>query len=258
LSAGEEATVYAGRSARTSTRLLLAVVVTAILISVLNQTFVNVVVPDIRDAYGATQGQVGWVITGYLLVFAVGIPLYGRVADLYSLRRTFAVGLAFLAAGSIACALAPSLPLLVAGRVLQAVGAAAIPALGFASVWLNVRPDPYGVPEPRLLFLLDKSFLSPARLMEFLALVLAFHGAYPHLDRRLGKLVRPLAQLGRNSLEVFAVGSVLALLAQLVRATLQPNVALDTFLVGSGILALVFTAWFSEWRSRSPKSFSSR
>jgi hypothetical protein len=135
---------------------------------------------------------------------------------------------------------------------------AMIVALGFASVWLNVRPDPYGVPEPRLLFLLDKSFLSPARLMEFLALVLAFHGAYPHLDRRLGKLVRPLAQLGRNSLEVFAVGSVLALLAQLVRATLQPNVALDTFLVGSGILALVFTAWFSEWRSRSPKSFSSR
>jgi MFS family permease len=97
--------------------------VTAILISVLNQTFVNVVVPDIQDAYGATQGQVGWVITGYLLVFAVGIPLYGRIADLYSLRRTFAVGLAFLAAGSIACALAPSLPLLVAGRVLQAVGA---------------------------------------------------------------------------------------------------------------------------------------
>ena len=144
MSAGEEATVYAGRSARTSTRLLLAVVVTAILISVLNQTFVNVVVPDIRDAYGATQGQVGWVITGYLLVFAVGIPLYGRVADLYSLRRTFAVGLAFLAAGSIACALAPSLPLLVAGRVLQAVGAAAIPALGFASVAKALPPGERG------------------------------------------------------------------------------------------------------------------
>lgn len=117
-----------------STRLLLAVVVTAILVSVLNQTFVNVVVPDIQRDYGATQGQAGWVITGYLLIFAVGIPLYGRIADLYSLGRTFALGLALLAAGSLACALAPSLPLLVAGRVLQAAGASAIPALGFASV----------------------------------------------------------------------------------------------------------------------------
>lgn len=122
------------RAGQRNTRLLLVVVVTAILISVLNQTFVNVVVPDIRQDYGATQGQAGWVITGYLLVFAVGIPLYGRVADLYSLRRTFALGLLLLAVGSLACALAPSLPLLVAGRILQAAGASAIPALGFAAV----------------------------------------------------------------------------------------------------------------------------
>ncbi len=122
------------RTDQRNTRLLLIVVVTAILVSVLNQTFVNVVVPDIRQDYGATQGQAGWVITGYLLVFAVGIPLYGRVADQYSLRSAFALGLLLLAAGSLACALAPSLPLLVAGRILQAAGASAIPALGFAAV----------------------------------------------------------------------------------------------------------------------------
>jgi hypothetical protein len=131
---------------------------------------------------------------------------------------------------------------------------ALIVALGWASVLWDIKPDPYRVPEPRLLFLLDKSFLSPARLLEFVGLVLAFHQAYPVIERVLGRLVRPIAQLGRNSLEVFAVGSVLSLLGQLVRATVQPNLALDTFLVGSGIVALVFTAWFSEWRSRSPKS----
>lgn len=117
-----------------STRLVMAVVSAAIFISVLQQTFVNVVVPDIRQDFGASQGQVGWVITGYLLVFAVGIPLYGRVADLYSLRGTFTLGLLVLAAGSLICALAPSLSLLVTGRILQAAGAAAIPALGFASI----------------------------------------------------------------------------------------------------------------------------
>ncbi|HET7273191.1 MAG TPA: MFS transporter [Rubrobacter sp.] len=126
------------------TRLLLAVVVTAILISVLNQTFVNVVVPDIQRDYGVTQGQVGWVITGYLLVFAVGIPLYGRIADLYSLRRVFAVGLVVFAVGSLFCALAPTLPLLVAGRIVQGVGASAIPALGFAAVAKALPPGERG------------------------------------------------------------------------------------------------------------------
>ncbi len=131
---------------KVNTRLLLAVVVSAILISVLNQTFTNVVVPDIRQDFGASQGQAGWVITGYLLVFAVGIPLYGRIADLYSLRRVFSVGLVVLAAGSLVCALAPTLPLLVAGRVVQAAGASAVPALGFASVAKALPPGIAGRP----------------------------------------------------------------------------------------------------------------
>jgi MFS transporter, DHA2 family, metal-tetracycline-proton antiporter len=129
---------------RTSTRLLLGVVVAAILISVLNQTFTNVVVPDIQRDYDVTQGQAGWVITGYLLVFAVGIPLYGRIADLYSLRRVFSTGLVVLAAGSLLCALAPTLPLLVVGRIIQAAGASAIPALGFASVAKTLPPGERG------------------------------------------------------------------------------------------------------------------
>ncbi len=127
-----------------STRLVMAVVSAAIFVSVLQQTFVNVVVPDIRQDFGASQGQVGWVITGYLLVFAIGIPLYGRVADLYSLRRTFSLGLLGLAAGSVVCAFAPSLSILVAGRILQAAGAAAIPALGFASIAKLLPPGQRG------------------------------------------------------------------------------------------------------------------
>src|ERR687889_1104885 len=128
------------KSEKSETRLLLIVVVTAILVSVLNQTFVNVVVPDIQKDYGATQGQVGWVISGYLLVFAVGIPLYGRLADVYSLRKAFSVGLVGFAAGSLVCALAPNLPVLVAGRVLQAAGGAAIPALSSTSVAKLLSP----------------------------------------------------------------------------------------------------------------------
>src|SRR5215210_4515307 len=121
------------RSAR-STRLLLVVLISAVFIAVLNTSMVNVSVPSIREEFGASEGQVGWVITGYLLVYAVGIPLYGRVSDLFSLKRTFVLGLSVFAVGSLCCALAPNLLFLVFGRIMQAAGGAAVPALASASV----------------------------------------------------------------------------------------------------------------------------
>ena len=103
-------------------RLLLPVIVSAVFIIVMNGSMVNVALPTIGEEFGVSEGQAGWVISGYLLVFAVGIPLYGRLADVYSLRKAFSVGLVGFAAGSLVCALAPNLPVLVAGRVLQAAG----------------------------------------------------------------------------------------------------------------------------------------
>jgi hypothetical protein len=125
------------------------------------------------------------------------------------------------------------------------------------SLW-DLKPDPFNVPEPRLLFLLDKSNLSPARMFDFVAVVLAFYGLYPLIHRRLPWLTGFLSALGRNSLAVFAVGSILALMAQLVRSTLPRSFVLDSCLVGAGMLGLWFTAWFAEWRSRSPRSSRSR
>lgn len=100
----------------------------------MNGAMVNVALPSIQQAYGASEGVISWVVTGYFLVFAVGIPLYGRLSDLYSLRRTFLLGLAGMAVGSLLCALAPNLVVLITGRVIQGAGAAAIPALASATV----------------------------------------------------------------------------------------------------------------------------
>ena len=121
------------RSEKTRTRLLLVVVVTAILISVVNQTFVNVVVPDIQKIRGdAGAGRLGHH----------GLPAGVRrrhsalrahrrpVQPAPHVRRWPRPPCRRLAS----CALAPTLPLLVAGRIVQAVGASAIPALGFAAV----------------------------------------------------------------------------------------------------------------------------
>ena len=128
----------------TTTRLLLAVLTSAVFVSVLNSSMVNVAIPLIRQDFGASEAQVGWVITGFLLVYAIGIPLYGRAADLFSLRRAFALGLVVFALGSLICIVAPSLPLLVIGRIVQAAGGAAVPALSSASVVKVLPPGERG------------------------------------------------------------------------------------------------------------------
>jgi DHA2 family metal-tetracycline-proton antiporter-like MFS transporter len=132
------------REGRRNTRLLLAVLISAVFVSVMNSSMVNVAVPVIRRDFGASEAQVGWVITGYLLIYAVGIPLYGRASDVFSLRRAFSLGLLVFAVGSLVSALAPSLPLLVFGRIVQATGAAAIPALSGASVAKLLPPGDRG------------------------------------------------------------------------------------------------------------------
>ena len=122
-----------GPSSR-SDRLLLAVLALATFASVLNTTMVNVAIPLIGRDLDVSGAEAGWIVTGYVLVFAVGIPIYGRISDFFGLREIFSVALVVFAAGSLVCALAPSFPVLIAGRALQAAGSAAIPALSYGSV----------------------------------------------------------------------------------------------------------------------------
>lgn len=137
-----EGAVKAGRPS--STGLLLLVVSLAVFVSVLNSSMVNVVVPVIGEDFGAGGSRVGWVITAFLLTYAVSIPLYGRISDFYSLRSVYAFGLALFAVGSLASALAPSLPLLVVGRIIQAAGGAAVPALAAVAVTEALPPGERG------------------------------------------------------------------------------------------------------------------
>jgi MFS transporter, DHA2 family, metal-tetracycline-proton antiporter len=125
-------------------RLLLAVLVSAVLVAVTAGDMVVAVLPLVAEELGASEAQLGWVVTGYLFVLSVGIPLYGRISDFFSLRRIFAVALLLFAAGSLVCALAPSLPVLVVGRVVQGTGAAAIPALSVVAVTRVMPPGERG------------------------------------------------------------------------------------------------------------------
>ena len=91
----------------------------------LDATIVNVAFPDIRASFGgSTLAGLSWILSAYALVFAALLVPGGRYADVVGGRRLFLAGLAAFTGGSLLCALAPSVPLLVAARVLQAAGGA--------------------------------------------------------------------------------------------------------------------------------------
>lgn len=126
-------------------RLLLAVLVTAVVVSVMSNSIVTVLLPQIRMDFGASAAAVGWVVTGFSLTFAVATAFFGRVADVFSIRGVFSLGLAVFVAGSVMAAVATALPVLVAARAVQGLGAAAIPALSAVTVARVLPPGRRGL-----------------------------------------------------------------------------------------------------------------
>jgi hypothetical protein len=127
--------------------------------------------------------------------------------------------------------------------------AAAIVAVGAVIVWIDYRPDPMNVPWPRYFFLFDKEYLSPVRILSMMAIAIAFYPAFPVLSRVTGPAVRYCSSLGRNSLAVFCVASLLALAGQIARYVGEPTFLLDTAIVASGLALMRVTAWVAEFQS---------
>lgn len=112
---------------RPGVELTLAALATAALAYSLLQTMVSPALPTIQAAFGAPTSEVAWILTGYLLSAAVATPILGRLGDLHGRRRMMIAALLGLAVGSLISALAPSLPIMIFGRVVQGVGAGVFP-----------------------------------------------------------------------------------------------------------------------------------
>ena len=85
---------------------------------------VNIAFPSITTAFGLPQSGIRWVIIAYVLTYASLTLAFGKLGDLLGYRRVFVTGLVISALGYAACSMAPEFGLLLAGRVLQGVGAA--------------------------------------------------------------------------------------------------------------------------------------
>ena len=101
---------------------------------VLNGTMVPIALPQIGRELSLGPAQVGWLVSGYFLVLGMAVPFFGRLAELYGVGKLYAVGLTAFLVGSAACALAPGYPVLLGGRLVQGLGAAAVAGLGPTAV----------------------------------------------------------------------------------------------------------------------------
>lgn len=92
----------------------------------LDATVVNVAVPDIRASLDASLNDAVWINSAYALCYAVPLILAGRLGDRYGPKRIFLIGVTGFTLASLACALAPSAPVLIAARAVQGLTAALI------------------------------------------------------------------------------------------------------------------------------------
>ncbi|MDG3012038.1 MFS transporter [Rhodococcus sp. D2-41] len=102
--------------------IILATCCLSLLIVSMDATIVNVALPAIRSDLHASVSQLQWVIDIYTLVLASLLLLSGATADRFGRRRTFQIGLAVFAAGSLLCSLSNSVEMLIAARLFQAIG----------------------------------------------------------------------------------------------------------------------------------------
>lgn len=109
-----------------------------------DQTAVIVALPSIEAEFAARSITAGWTITAFLLALAVCMPWAGRLADRYGRKRVLLTGMAVFGLGSLACAAAPTLPLLIAFRFAQGVGAAVIQPLALAAGTQDAPADRRG------------------------------------------------------------------------------------------------------------------
>ena len=103
--------------------LIFTAVLLGMLLAALDQTIVATALPTVVADLGGA-GHQAWVVTSYLLASTVVTAIVGKLGDLFGRKPVFIAAVLFFMAGSVLCGLAGSLPMLVAARALQGIGAA--------------------------------------------------------------------------------------------------------------------------------------
>lgn len=115
----DDGLVHIGRRARFAT---LGAVMLGMLLSSLDQTIVGTAMPRIVGELNGLE-HYSWVITGYLIASTAGVPIFGKLSDIFGRKWLFMAGIAIFLAGSMLAGLSQSMTMLIAFRAVQGVGA---------------------------------------------------------------------------------------------------------------------------------------
>ncbi|MDE3044924.1 MAG: MFS transporter, partial [Acidobacteriota bacterium] len=108
----------------------------------LDLSIVNVAFPALERAFAHdSRAALSWVLTGYSIVFGALLVVSGRTSDRLGAKRVFFWGLFVFSLGSLLCALAPSVALLIAGRVVQGSGAALVLPASLSLLLASAEPE---------------------------------------------------------------------------------------------------------------------
>lgn len=102
--------------------LIVGVISLATFMEVLDTSIANVSLDNIAGGLSASEDQATWVLTSYLVANAIVIPISGWLSDVIGRKRYYMISVALFTLSSLACGLAPNLPLLILARVLQGIG----------------------------------------------------------------------------------------------------------------------------------------
>lgn len=125
--------------------LQMAIILMGVFMAILDSTVVQVAIPTMEAELGANTDQIQWVLTGYLLVLGIMVPLSGWLTDRFGAKRVFIFALLTFTAGSALCGLAWSLPALILFRVLQGIGGGLMMPVAQAMIFSIFPPQRRGV-----------------------------------------------------------------------------------------------------------------
>jgi EmrB/QacA subfamily drug resistance transporter len=120
-------------------RAIMLGIMLAMFLSALEQTIVAPALATIGRTLGDVE-NLSWVITAYLLANTAATPLFGKLSDIHGRRRMMLCAVVIFIVGSVACALAPNMPALIAARALQGIGGGGILPIAHTIIGDMVTP----------------------------------------------------------------------------------------------------------------------
>jgi EmrB/QacA subfamily drug resistance transporter len=120
---------------------LLVILMIGLFLAILNQTLLNVAIPHLITEFGVTASTAQWLLTGYMLVNGALIPLSAFLIERFAVRRLFLFAMFCFTLGSLICGMATEFPIMLTGRLIQAVGGGVLAPLVMTIIIFIFPPE---------------------------------------------------------------------------------------------------------------------